>query len=169
VRVHPARLGGAWLIARALAPVVHSSLDDMDLTVTLPGNGRVDVAFGDFVIHTDRSREHGGAESAPQPFDTFLAAIGACAGAYVFAYCEARGIPSDGIRLHERCTFGENHRLERVEIEIALPPGFPDKYRAGVRIAAESCKIKKTLTSPPTFEVTTTATQAPAALQEEAP
>src|SRR5438270_12452403 len=98
----------------------------MDLIVSLQEGGAVDVAFDGFVVHTDRAKSHGGAGTGPEPFDVFLAAIGACAGAYVRAFCEARNIATAGIVLHEHCVFDEKHRLERVEIEIDLPPTFPD-------------------------------------------
>ena len=127
----------------------------MDLTITFPGGARVDAAFDGYVVRTDRSLSHGGEGSAPEPFDVFLASLGTCAGAYVLAFCDARRIPIAGIRLLQHCSFNEAHRLERVEIAISLPPSFPEKYRAGVRAAADACKVKKTLASPPELEVTT--------------
>ena len=127
----------------------------MDLTITFPGTGRVDATFGSYVVRTDRSLSHGGEGSAPEPFDMFLASLGTCAGAYVLAFCDARGISAADIRLLQHCSYDDAHRLERVDIAISLPPSFPEKYRAGVRAAAEACKVKKTLASPPQLDVTT--------------
>ncbi len=126
----------------------------MDLVVRFAGGRRVDVAGPGFVIHTDQSIAHGGEGTAPEPFDTFLAALGACAGAYVAAFCAARSIPLDGVRIDERCTFdATGKRLERVEMTLVLPSSFPQRHRAGVRAAVDACKVKKTLLAPPVLEV----------------
>lgn len=127
--------------------------DGMVIDVTFPGGKRVDASFGGFVIRTDQSTEHGGDGSAPEPFATFLAALGACAGLYVLAFCQARGLATDGLRLVERSENDTEGRLARVTLEIQLPPGFPEKYRDAVARAASACKIKKTLERPPEVDV----------------
>jgi len=45
----------------------------------------------------------------------------------------------------------------KIALDIQLPPGFPDKYKAAVIKSAEQCAVKKHLEHPPVFEVTTTA------------
>src|SRR5205085_1350392 len=55
----------------------------MELTVYFPGQKKVEVAVGPFVVHTDQSIAHGGEGTAPEPFTLFLASLGACAGVYV--------------------------------------------------------------------------------------
>ena len=39
--------------------------------------------------------------------------------------------------------------FERIDLEIQLPDGFPDRYRAAVIRAAEQCSVKKHLAKPP--------------------
>lgn len=135
----------------------------MDIRVTFPGGKRVDAEFGDRIIHTDQSPEHGGSGSAPEPFELFLASLATCAGLYVLGFCQARAIEVEGIALIQRPHFdGVTHRLERVELEIALPPTFPEKYRVAIERAAASCKVKKALSTPPDF-VVTAKIEAPAA------
>ncbi len=55
----------------------------MEMVIDFPGGQRVDAHFGGFTVSTDQGRESGGEASAPTPFDTFLAALGTCAGIYV--------------------------------------------------------------------------------------
>jgi putative redox protein len=43
----------------------------------------------------------------------------------------------------------------KVEIEIQVPPEFPEKYRASLVRSAELCAVKKHLENPPEFEVFT--------------
>lgn len=126
----------------------------MSIRVSFPRGRRVDADFGDHVIHTDQSPANGGDGSAPEPFQLFLASLATCAGIYVLRFCQARGIPTEGLELVQHDTFDpKTHLLVRVEIEIVLPPGFPEKYRDAVIAAAEYCKVKQTLASPPEIVV----------------
>jgi ribosomal protein S12 methylthiotransferase accessory factor len=50
-----------------------------------------------------------------------------------------------------------------VDLEIQLPPDFPEKYKTAVIRSAEQCAVKKHLEHPPTFNVTTSTTEAVAA------
>lgn len=131
------------------------------ITIRFPGNKRVDADFGTFTIPTDQTRKSGGDESAPEPYNLFLASIGTCAGYYVLAFCEARGIPVEGITLIQRHRFSDpGHLLERVELEIVLPPGFPEKYHAAVIRAADTCGVRKAIAAGP--EISAKVSPAPA-------
>lgn len=122
----------------------------MEISVSFPRGKRVDAQVGDRVIRTDQSPAHGGAGSAPEPFDLFLASLATCAGAYVLGFCQARDIPTDGVHVLQRATFDDAGRaLVDVALEVHLPATFPEKYRAAVALAANSCKVKKVLASPP--------------------
>ena len=126
----------------------------MDIRITFPGGKRVDAALGAHLVHTDQSVEHGGAGSAPEPFDLFLASLATCAGIYVLGFCQARQISADGISLVQRHRFNEvDHSLEQVELDVLLPDDFPEKYRVAVIRAALSCKVKKVLAAPPEIVV----------------
>lgn len=127
----------------------------MNIRVTFPGGKRVEADLGGRVIMTDQSAEHGGGGTAPEPFELFLASLATCAGVYVLGFCQARGIKTDGIELIQQHHIDEaTHRLERVELEILLPPDFPEKYRVAVERAAASCRVKKALSSPPELLIT---------------
>ena len=45
--------------------------------------------------------------------------------------------------------------IEQIDIEILVPPTFPEKYYDSLIRAAELCKVKKHLEQPPRFNVTT--------------
>ncbi len=47
----------------------------------------------------------------------------------------------------------ETHRLQRVSLRIELPRGFPGKYLAAVRPAAEHCTVKELIAEPPEFAI----------------
>lgn len=127
-----------------------------DLTITFPGGKRVDAELAGRLIQTDQHPDAGGEGGAPEPFSLFLASIGTCAGIYVLGFCQARGLPTEGIRLTQRGVFDPATRaLGRVEIDIHLPPTFPEKYRAALIRAADRCAVKKAIQAQPEFAVRT--------------
>jgi putative redox protein len=135
----------------------------MEIIIDFPGGARVDAHFGPFTIQTDQPPPSGTA-SAPTPFATFLASIGACAGIYVLGFCRQRNIPTDGLKLIQRMeTDPETHMVSKVQLDIQLPPGFPDKYKEAVIRSADQCAVKKHMAHPPAFEIkTVTADAVPA-------
>jgi putative redox protein len=127
-----------------------------ELFVTFPGGRRVDTEIGGHVIRTDQPLTNGGDDSAPSPLSLFLAAIGTCAGLYVASFCQRREIATDGIRLRQRNHFDpETGVLARVELDIEVPPSFPEKYRDALVRAADGCAVKKAVQAQPVFDVKT--------------
>lgn len=137
----------------------------MDIQVNFPGGKRVDATVGAHVVRTDQPATPGGDATAPTPFDLFLASLATCAGIYVLGFCQSRGIPAHGIGITQHPTYdAATKRLTRVGLEIRLPSGFPEKYRAAVIQAAAGCKVKQALDAPPEFDVT-----APRAVSDSGP
>jgi ribosomal protein S12 methylthiotransferase accessory factor len=130
----------------------------MDILITFPGGKRVDAHFDGVSVATDQPVAVGGTSSAATPFDLFLASLGTCAGYYALAFCQARGLPTEGLRLIEHVGFDPaTHLPASIDLELRLPPGFPEQYRAGVVRAAEHCKVRKVLDAPPAIAVHATA------------
>ena len=131
----------------------------MEMIIDFPGGVRVDAHFGPHTVHTDQPvHGAGGAASAPTPFATFLAALGACAGFYVLSFCQRRGIATNGVRLVQQTEIDPDTGMVRlVRLEIELPTDFPEQYRAAVIRAAEQCAVKKHLEHPPAFAISITA------------
>ena len=131
----------------------------MEIKITFPGRKRVDAEMNGYVIRTDQPAKYGGDASAPAPFDYFLASIGTCAGIYVLSFCEERKIPTEGISLVQRLEYGEKETgkkfIEKIVIEITVPPSFPEKYHKTLIKVADRCAVKKAIMNPPKFEVNT--------------
>ncbi len=123
--------------------------------VTFPGGKRVDASFNGQIIHTDQSVLHGGEGAAAEPFDLFLASLAACAGFYVLAFCQARGISTEGIAMTQENVF-DGAALREVRLSIDLPVSFPEKYAHAVGAAAAACRVKKVLADPPRVSVQAT-------------
>ncbi len=124
----------------------------MEMIIDFPSGSRVDAHFGNFTVATDQPP----VASAPTPFAVFLSSIGTCAGIYVLGFCQQRGIPTDGIRIVERVNSNPlTHMVDKIDLEIQVPPAFPDKYRDSLIRSAELCAVKKHLENPPKFDITT--------------
>lgn len=126
----------------------------MDIEVTFPGGKRVDATFGHHHVATDQPPELGGEDSAPAPFDYFLASLATCAGIYVLGFCQARGISTEGLTITQTSDTDPATKLPRhIEIVVGFPPDFPEKYKPAALRAAENCKVKKTIAAQPDFTV----------------
>ena len=127
----------------------------MEILVDFPGGKRVDAHFLDFTVKTDQPSSSGPG-SAPSPFNLFLSSLGTCAGIYVLGFCQQRGLSSEGIsiiqRMHKDPSTG---MIGKIDLEILVPPTFPEKYRPSLIRSAELCAVKKHMENPPQFEITT--------------
>ncbi len=122
-----------------------------------PGGDRVDAHFGPYNIKTDQPAP-GYIPADTTPFDLFLASIGTCAGIYVLNFCKSRGLPTDGIRIVQRTRSNPaTGMVENIDLEIQVPPSFPQKYYDALIRSADQCKVKKHLAHPPAFNVFTKA------------
>ncbi len=128
----------------------------MEMIIEFLGGAKINATFQDTVIETDQSVKSGGEGSAPEPYMHFLGSIGTCAGIYVLRFMEARQIPTEGVRLIQKMAWNEKGtRLEKIQIEIQVPPEFPEKYHSALVRVADQCAVKKTILDPPEFEVVT--------------
>lgn len=125
-----------------------------EMRVTFPGGKRVDAEYKGFTIKTDQPVYSGGDGSAPAPFDLFLASIGTCAGYYVLAFCQKRGIATEKALVVMRTEKNpETKMIEKILIEIRLPKEFPEKYKHAVIRSVHSCAVKAHILKAPIFEV----------------
>ena len=133
----------------------------MEMDVYFPGGKRVYADFGGFTVETDQPAMGGGDGSAPAPFDLFLASIGTCAGIYALGFMQQRGIDPEGSGITMRTHVDRDRGLiGKIDLELRLPAGFPDKYHDAIVNAMNLCAVKKHLHQPPEFEITTSAADA---------
>jgi len=126
------------------------------MEISFPGGVQVNAQFNGFDVTSDQPERNGGQNSAPSPFDYFLASLGTCAGFFALRFCQQRELSADGLRLQltpERNA--ETKRLDRVEITMQLPKDFPEKYRKAILRATDQCAVKKALLDPPEIEIIT--------------
>ena len=128
----------------------------MELIIDFPGGARVDAHYGPYTIMTDQPPAGGGNGSAPTPFALFLASMGTCAGIYVLGFCQQRNLPTEGIRIVQRMHRSiQTGLMSKIDLEIQVPPSFPEKYHASLIRSAQLCAVKKHLETPPAFDIST--------------
>jgi putative redox protein len=127
------------------------------MEITFDGGKVITAHLNGHKIVTDQPVEGGGTNTAPAPYDLFLASIGTCAGIYVKSFCDQRGISTEKMRIVQSIEFDHVKRLPGViKLDIQVPADFPEKYKAAMINVAELCAVKKTINNPPQFEIVTT-------------
>ncbi len=127
------------------------------MEITFEGGKVVTAHCRGHEIRTDQLESSGGKDTAPSPFELYLAAIGTCAGIYVKSFCDNRKIPTDNIKVIQTTTFDRETGLPvDITIDIKLPADFPEKYRDSVVSVADLCKVKKSIAKPPVFKTIST-------------
>ncbi len=126
----------------------------MEMKVYFPGNKRVFADYKGFTIETDQPEQGGGDNTAPAPFDLFIASIGTCAGIFMLGFMQQREISTEGAGITLRTERDpEAGLIGRIVIDLHLPPDFPEKYKAAVVNAVELCTVKRHMHQPPEFVV----------------
>ena len=126
----------------------------MEMMIDFPGGARVDAHFGPYTVQTDQPPLGGGQASAPTPFALFLASIGTCAGIYVLGFCTQRNLPTNGIKILQQINSNPvTGMVDSIDLEIQVPPDFPEKYYPALVRSAEQCKVKQHFDKPPKFNV----------------
>ena len=127
------------------------------MEVTFDGGKVISAHINGHVVKTDQPILGGGLNSAPTPFDLFLASIGTCAGIYVKGFCDQRQIPAENIKIIMTNSIDEKTGLPtEIIIDIQLPIDFPDKHKDSVINVAELCKVKKSIALQPKMTVIAT-------------
>jgi ribosomal protein S12 methylthiotransferase accessory factor len=116
------------------------------MEITFDGGKVVTAHSHGHAIRTDQPLDNGGGDSAPAPFELFLASIGTCAGIYVKSFCDNRQIAAENIKIIQNTEYDKETGLPiSIKLDIQLPRDFPEKY-----------KVKKSIANPPEFQITAT-------------
>jgi len=124
------------------------------MEITFEGGKVVTAHVHGHSIKTDQPLDNGGGNSAPAPFDLYLASIGTCAGIYVKSFCDNRQIPTDNIKIVQKTEYDKQTGLPvDITFDIKLPPDFPEKHKDSIIHVAGLCKVKKSIINPPVFKI----------------
>lgn len=125
-----------------------------EMVVTFPGNLKVQAQINDLIIATDQPEKSGGDNSAPSPFTLFTASLATCAGYFALKFCRSRKLATEGMQLTMNYSWDEElKKYPRMELELQLPKGFPEKYQDAIVRAIDQCVVKKHIIDPPEIQV----------------
>lgn len=125
------------------------------MEVTFDGGKVITAHINGHSVRTDQPLAAGGQNSAPTPFELFLASLGTCAGIFVKSFCDQRGLSAEGIKIIQDAEYDMQTGLpSNITIDIKVPAGFPEQYIPALVHVADLCKVKKTITAQPQMSVT---------------
>ncbi|HEY0591584.1 MAG TPA: OsmC family protein [Thermoanaerobaculia bacterium] len=123
------------------------------MTLNFPGGVVVEANWKGHTIRTDQPAPHGG-DTAPAPFDLFLASLATCAGFYALRFCQERQLSTEGIALSMSMEKNpESKMIETIRIRLTTPKDFPEKYNAAIVRAMDTCAVKRHILQAPAFDV----------------
>lgn len=116
-----------------------------------------EATAGKFTFQVDEPTSHGGTESAPDPYDYLLTALGACTSMTVGWYARRNKIPLENVsvslrhsRIHAQdCAECETRAgmLDRIDLDVQLTgPITPEQHARLMEVAAR-CPVHRTLKS----------------------
>ena len=124
----------------------------MNIEIKINDGFEVEALVNGHVIKSDQSKDSGGNQTAPNPFEYFLASTGLCVAHYVNVFCKQREINTKKISITESVTKDADGKI-KFSFNIKTPTSFPEKYKEALIKTASACAVKKAIQGNPIFEV----------------
>jgi ribosomal protein S12 methylthiotransferase accessory factor len=124
-----------------------------EFTVHLPGGRRAETTIRGHRLLTDQPLDNGGDDAAPTPYEFLLASVGTCVAVTLQGFAAKRALPVEGTTVKQSMRYDDAGLLQAVDLEVTLPPDYPEKYREAALRAAGECSVKKAIAASPTFTV----------------
>jgi len=105
-------------------------------------------------LTVDQPYADGGQDLGPTPTEMFVASLGGCVGFYAERFLRRHGIDPNGLRVEcEFVTAERPARVQRIDLTLRLPPGFPESRRAALMAVVEHCTVHNSLERPPAVRI----------------
>lgn len=98
-------------------------------------------------LETDAPRDNEGLGESFSPTDLLATAVGTCMLTTMAILARRKGWAIEGATavVGKHMASQPHRRVERLEVEIAMPAGVPDEARPVLERAAHTCPVKKSL------------------------
>lgn len=115
------------------------------------------ISIGPHALHADEPVAMGGGDSAPNPYELLLSALGACTAITVQMFAERHRWPLE--KVHVELSHSKVHaadcancgaptsRLDRVDVAIRFVGELSEEQRRKLMDVAEHCPLRRTLTA----------------------
>jgi len=125
----------------------------MEVLVEHLGDVQFEVKARQHTVVCDQPMENGGYDEGMTPPELMLASLGTCAGFYAAMYMKKHKLNQTGLRIRVIAEKEKQPaRLDKFQIEIEVPLGFPTEHEKGVLDSVHHCLIHNTLLHPPKIE-----------------
>lgn len=112
------------------------------------GNKKVAVDINGFTVMTDLPASMQGDNTAPNPFDLFLASFASCTAVFALLYLDKAGLSKDGINVAIDPVFTKEGFMESATVVVNVPADFPEQHDKGLITMVEHCKVGMHLKTP---------------------
>ena len=109
------------------------------------GNMKIDVELGGFTVRTDQPDAD---NTAPNPFQLFLASFAACTAVFALFYLDKYGISREGVSVDLDPSFNKDGLVGSAKVIVTVPKNFPAEREGGLIHTVEHCKVGKHLNFP---------------------
>jgi uncharacterized OsmC-like protein len=94
-------------------------------------------------------------DAGPTPTDLFVAALAVCTAHYAGRFFARHGIDADGFGVDCAFEMAEDRpaRVGAIDLELLLPPAFPDELRDRLQAVVEHCTVHNSIVAPPEIRI----------------
>lgn len=125
------------------------------IVVTHEGGMRFAAQVRKHRVIVDQPGGAGGADEGPMPIELLGVSLGTCIALYVQQFCQARGLPHDGLRVEVEQHGARNPaRIGEFVVRVTLATPIPAEYAPMLERVARSCPAHGTLAHGSTVTVT---------------
>lgn len=122
------------------------SMNEATMVITHEGGMRFAAQIRAHQIVTDQSERAGGRDSGPSPVELLGASLGSCIAFYVQQFCDARGLPYEGMQVEVEQRGEKNPaRVGEFAVRVIMPAELPEHYTPILERVVRSCPAHNTL------------------------
>ena len=124
----------------------------MDVHVHHESGDRYRVQIGDHALTVDQPDS---GNAGPTPTDLFVASLATCVAHYAGRFFARHGFDPDGFDVDATFAMANDRpaRVDRIDLMVRLPDGFPDELRARLAAVVDHCTVHNSITTPPDLRV----------------
>jgi putative redox protein len=104
----------------------------------------------------DQPVDDGGTDAGPTPTELFVGGLVSCVAFYAGRFLARHGIEGDGLSVacDWEMAVGRPNRVGRIEIQLGLPSGFPQKHHDRLMAVVEHCTVHNSMVRTPEVHIT---------------
>lgn len=107
---------------------------------------KVEVRVNNFIVHTDMPLEAGGQNSAPNPFEMFMASFLACQAVFAMSFIEKNNMQKNNFSFRAQPVYDDKGLITKMTTIVKIPSDFPTEKEATFINVLKTCKVGKHLT-----------------------